>query len=766
MRPNYRFDSPEKIVDPLAAVPLAPLPLPDTPAGLMVAVSGAPDLLFDSIVGHEAISTLYEFHVRLYGKDPEIDLTALLGKKVAITVTLPKGDVTRSFAGVVAQARSLPSYIVDSAQETTIAYYSLVLRPEFWVSTLNKTFRIFVKQKTIDIIETVLGEDSVTFTNNTNSAGQTEREYCVQYNESNYEFVSRLMEEEGIFYFFQHSDSGADMMLADANKAAEEIDPCDMSVVRINAINCITMFNSQDQIIAKKFSAVDYNYMTPGALLKAAESGDGLGGEVYEYPGGYIDSDGASKVGAKRMEEIAWPGKLAFGEGTVMALVPGAAFKLTKHARGDLNQKYIVHSVEHKLAYSSTKERVLQYSNKFTAVPFDIPFAPLRNTPKPKAYGFQTAVVVGPDDKEVHCDEEGRVFVQFNWDKEGAYDGENSCPVRCMQGWAGNGFGFAFIPRIGMEVIVSFENGNPDLPVIIGCLYNGENKMPAEVPAEPRIAMLKTKTSPERDANANVMYFDDTDEQEKIVFNATKDFELSSIAKENVFLVKQEGEKTTNQLLITDGLLETTITKGEKKTTIEEGNYSITLKKGSLTIELEDGDEVITLKKGNYIMNFDDGEMTITAKKDITITTDAGLSVTAQKDIALTSQASISLTATKDIELNATGEIVITATKNITEKATMDVVTEGMNISQKATMDHNIEGMNVNQKAQMMWNAEGLNWGAKATLEAKLEGLTVGCNGTVDGKYAGLQATLEGSVMATTKGGAVAALKGGVNMIG
>ncbi|MDR0631282.1 MAG: type VI secretion system tip protein VgrG [Holosporales bacterium] len=772
MIPNYRRDAPDRIDDPLAEVPLSPFPLPTTLQGLMVEVTSPAggDLLFDSMVGHEGLSSLFEFHARLYSTDSALDLSKLLGEKVAITITLQKTEKKRVFAGIVAKARALPSYIVDASSESGFAYYSVVLRPEFWVATLNKTFRIFSKKTTIEIIETVLQEDNVTFTNNVNAAGKVVREYCVQYNESNYNFVSRLMEEEGIFYFFEFADSGATMILADANKAATDIDPCDMTVVRTNAVNCVTMFNAQNQIIAKDFAAVDFYYMTPGALFKAAESGEGLGGEVYEYPGGYIDSDGASTVGAKRLEEIVWPGKLAFGEGSVLDFAAGAAFAVENHARSDLNQKYLVHSVEHRIAFSAPttnrNERYLRYTNKFTALPFDVPFAPPRNTPKPKAYGFQTAIVVGPSDKEVHCDEEGRVFVQFNWDREGEYDGANGCPVRCMQGWAGNGFGLAFIPRIGMEALITFENGNPDLPVIIGCLYNGDNKMPAEVPAEPRIMMLKTKTSPEKDENANVMSFDDTDENEKITFKATKDFELSSIANENTFLVKQEGEKTTNQLQIVDGLLETTITKGEKKTTIEEGNYSIALKKGSLTIELEDGDEVITLKKGNYIMNFEDGEMTITAKKDIAITTDAGLTVTAQKDIAFESQASILLTATKDVEITATGEIKITATKNITEKATMDVITEGMNISQKATMDHNIEGLNVNQKAQVAWSGEGLNWGAKATIGATLEGLTVECKGTIEGKYCGLQATLDGSLMSTTQGGMIAALKGGFNMIG
>ncbi|MDR1907802.1 MAG: type VI secretion system tip protein VgrG, partial [Holosporales bacterium] len=461
IRPNYRFDFPEEITDPLAEIPLASLPLPSTSAGLTVEVSsalGKDDLLFESMVGREAISTLFEFNMRFYSQDPELDLSKLMGKPLAITVTLLKEESKHFFGGIVSKARSLPSYVVDTASKTNLAYYSVALRPDFWLATLNKTFRIFVKQKTIDIIETVLKEDNVTFTNNASSAGKILREYCVQYNESNFEFVSRLMEEEGIFYFFEHSASGASMVLADANKSAVDIDPCDISVVRTDAVNCVTLFNAQNQIVAKKFAAADYNYMTPGAILKATGSGEGLGGEVYEYPGGYIDSDGASNVGTTRMTEISWPEKLAFGESTVLAFFPGAAFKLAKHPRSDLNQKYLLYSVEHKITHNENngnkwnrKEHRLLYTNKFTALPFDVPFAPLRNTPKPKAYGFQTALVVGPSDKEIHCDEEGRVFVQFNWDREGELDGANSCPVRCMQGWAGNGFGLAFIPRIGME---------------------------------------------------------------------------------------------------------------------------------------------------------------------------------------------------------------------------------------------------------------------------------------------------------------------------
>ncbi|MDR2464620.1 MAG: type VI secretion system tip protein VgrG [Holosporales bacterium] len=773
MSVNFRrnlFDS----EDPLEDIPFRPLPLPQSQKGSIVSIKsefGTDDLLFDCMVGDEKISGLFQYHIRFHSTNETLDMQKNIGKNLSICITTQKKEEKRFFAGTVAQAKTLQSYVVDTANEKYLAYYSVVLRPSFWWTTLNKACRIFVKEKTKDIIEKVLKENNVKFTNKTNSAGNVMREYCVQYNESDFIFVSRLMEEEGIFYFFEYSESCETMILADSNDSAVNIGKFAIDIVKTNAVNCITLFNSQDQIVAKKFAAIDHDYMNFGTLLKATGSGSGLGGEVFEYPGGFKDSDGASKVGTKRMEEICSSAKSCNGRSNVLKFCAGSVFELDKHTRSDVNTKYLIHAIQYSIdccEYSANtrREYSLLLTNKFTASQFDIPFAPQRATRKPVIHGFQTATVVGPSDKEIHCDEHGRVYVQFHWDREGANDGENSCPIRWMQGWAGNGFGLAFVPRIGMEVLVAFENGDPDLPIIVGCLYNSVNKVPDEVSKEPRIVMLKTQTSPEKDGNANVMSFDDTQDKEKITFNASKDFELSSIAKENIFLVKQEGEKTTNQLQIADGLFETTIKKGEKKTIIEEGNYFISLKKGSMTIEQEDGDNVTTLTKGNYVIKIDDGEINISAKKDITVKTDAALSVTAQKDITLKSNSSIVLKATKDIELNATGEVKITATKNITEKATMDVNVEGMNIKQKATMDLSTEGMNIKQKAQLGWSSEGLNWGGKGTLEAKVEALMVTCKATTIGTYGGLQATLDGSVMSTTKGGAVAALKGGLNMIG
>ncbi|GHS94168.1 hypothetical protein AGMMS49949_07860 [Alphaproteobacteria bacterium] len=718
------------------------------------------DLLFDAFIGTEAISELFEYHIRCYATKPDLDIKSLVGKKASITITTLKTETKRHFAGIVSQAQTLPAFLLDPKEKHYLAYYALTLRPEFWISTLTKNFRVFTKKKTKEIIEAVLQEANVTFSNKASSLGGNMREYCVQYNESNFAFVSRLMEEEGIFYFFEHSDSGAEMILAGENKSATKIsDKVTFGTLWPSTFNNVATWGAQEQVVAKKFSVIDLDYRKPSTPLKGSESAESFGGEVYEYPGNYPDSDGASKAAKRRMDEMFWTKSLAFGQSSVLEFSAGASFTLEKHTRKDLNQKYLIYAVKHSFMRRPVKKNPekqedyqLTYENHATVLPDSVPFVPLRQTQKPKVYGVQTGVVVGPEDKDIHSDEEGRVYVQFLWDREGEKDGKDLLPVRCMQGWAGAGFGLAFVPRIGMEVVVSFENGDPDRPLIMGCVYNGESKMPEAVSQEPRIAMLKTKTSPEDEDKANIMSFDDTKDKEKITFRATKNFELSSIAKENVFLVKQEGEKTTNQLQITEGLLETTITKGEQKMLIEEGNSSTTLKKGSLTIELEDGDNVVTIKKGNIIVKVEDGEMTLTVEKDVTLKTNAALSVTAAKDITLKSDAGIVIKAAKDITIEAGA--------NMNLKATADYKCEAKSISDKAQMDVKIEGLNISEKSSLDCKREGLNISDKATLGLKGDGLTVTFKAITTGDYGGLMATLKGDVNASTTGGVMGAVKG------
>lgn len=746
---SFGVDGTGWIDDPLKNIPITQGTYPTKPAGWNVKVSSplGDKLLFDCLIGEDALSELFIYHVRLYSEKEDLDVSSLLGKNMSLCLATTDGKKKRYISGVVTHARSLPAFLVDADKKNYRAFYSVILRPSLWLSTLTKNCRVFMKKKPKEIIETILGEDGVNFTNKASSAGTSVREYCLQYNETNFQFISRLMEEEGIFYFFEYGASGETMILAAANKSGTNIDDVSMNVPASVNLNRVFFLNSQAKLVTKKYASVDCDYMKPDSVLKAQGSGSSKKGEFYEYPGMFLDSGLASKAGERNIQAISWPENLVYGRGSVLDFASGCICKVSDHMRKSLNKKYLLYSVRTLIQQrpepsSKNRETMLSLTNAFTALPNDVPFVPRRKTPKPRIESVQTALVVGPSGKEIYSDDEGRVFIQFLWDREGAKDGKNSCPVRCMQGWAGPGFGLAFVPRIGMIVVVSFENGDPDRPLIVGCIYNGKNQMPSAVTKEPRIAMLKTKTSEKDGDKANIMSFDDTKDAEKITFNATKDFELSSKADDNLSQYKQTGKNTTTKGYIEEGLLEGTIKKGERKFTIEEGNDSLTLKKGSLTITLDNGDEVVTLKKGNYTLKINDGTLTIYAKKDIEITTDAKLDITSKSDMTLNSKANITIKASQDV--------TIQAGKNMTLKA-------GMNLDAKAGMNMTLKAsMNLTAEASLNFKAKGLMYTSEGTLQWNGKGLMASVQGTVTADLKGLTAKVAGGAMAAVGGPIVA----------
>lgn len=768
--PHYRLDEPEGVADVFRDEPLLTVPMPEDPKGLAVQITSPykDALVFDCLKGRETLSDPFVFHVRAYSDNHQLDFGKAVGKNVAVCFETAHKE-KRFFAGVVTQLQMLQTALIDLKEKKYLAYYGFTLRPKFWLLTLSRQTRVFVGRKTQEIIESVLKEGGVTFENKATALGKEVREYCVQYNESDFDFVCRLMEEEGIFYCFEYSAAGDKLVLLGQNKSADKLPkPLSFLQGRSTTLNRLDLFNVQAQVTAKAFSAIDYDYMKPDPLLKAKAADKGAGGEVYEYPGGYETASAGEKVAKRRIDEIRWPHSLAFGHSSVLKFQAGVAFELEDHPRKDLNTDYLLYSVTHHLKQRPEPEHFVEpdlrtiYTNNFKALPLIVPFMPMRKTPRPAIAGNQTAVVVGPKDAEVHTDKEGRVLVQFHWDTEAKKDGKNSIPVRYMQGWAGEAFGMAAVPRIGMEVVISFMEGNPDRPLIIGCVYNGKNKMPPEVLKEPRITMLKTKTSPVDGQKGNRLMFDDTKEKEKVTFNLTKDLEVSSIAEKNLFLMRQEGKETTTRTEIVDGMMHTNITKGEKKTEIAEGNYIITLTKGSLEITLEDGDAVTTLTKGNYIIDVKDGTLSVHAKKDISITSDAAISVKAEKDIKLTSNAGITLKASKDIKLDAGGSVNIKAGKDLKETATANVSRQGNKITDKANMDVAINGLNIKMKASLACAAEGLNMEHKATLSYKGSALTIMMEGQVTGMWtASATAILQSKALAGVQGAAVSALGGG-----
>lgn len=745
---SFGVDGTGFVDDPLKHVSLMKDTYPSKEGAINVSVSSplGDKLLFDCALGEDALSELFEYHVRLYSEKEDLDVSALLGKNMTLSLVSLDGKKTRYISGIVTHARSLPAFLMDASKKIYRAYYSVIIRPKLWLSTLTKNFRVFMKKKPKEIIETILGEDGVSFTNKASSAGNTVREYCLQYNETNFEFVSRLMEEEGIFYFFEYGAAGETMILADANKAANDIGEVSMKVPSSEYINRIFFLNSQAKMVTKKYSSVDVDYMKPDTTLKASGSGSQKKGEWYEYPGLFLNSGLASKAGERHIKAISWPEKLVFGRGSVLNFSSGSIVKVSDHLRKDLNQKYLLYSVRTFIQQrpdpdSPTRRTKLSLTNAFTALPNDTPFVPRRKTPKPHIDSVQTALVVGPSGKEIYSDEEGRVFVQFLWDREGAKDGKNSCPVRCMQGWAGPGFGLAFVPRIGMVVVVSFENGDPDRPLIVGCIYNGKNPMPAAVTKEPRICMLKTKTSEKDGDKANIMSFDDTKDAEKITFNATKDFELSSKADDNLSLYKQAGKNTVTRGYIEEGLLEGTIKKGDRKFTIEEGNDTLTLKKGNLTITLNDGNEVVTLDKGDYTIKISKGKLTITAKDNISISTDAKMTISSKGDMTFDSKGKILVKAAQDVTIQAGMNLNLKSGMNTAIKASM-------NLSAEASLAFSAKGLSLSTEGTLSWMGKGLSATLQGTVSATVQG-------SVTAQLTGLTAKVTGSALASLGGGAV-----------
>ena len=361
------------------------------------------------------------------------------------------------------------------------------------------------------------------------------REYCVQYRETDFNFISRLLEDEGIFYFFQHEDGKHTLILADApgehqpcpEQGTARCRPHEGGVYNEDMIDTLLV---KQEIRAGKYTLNDYNFETPKTSLKTeVPSNQKLGPEereYYDYPGGYgKKSEGDSLANVRMQEEEA---KITTFHGTCncRAFTSGYRFKLEDFYRDDMNNKeYVLTSIRHEGSQTYSRfdtEEEQTYKNEFTCIPFDVPYRHPRNTPKPFVQGAQTAIVVGPGGEEIYPDKYGRVKVQFHWDREGKNNENSSCWVRVSQVWAGAGWGAMFIPRIGHEVIVDFLEGDPDRPIITGRVYHGNNNPPYSLPAEKTKSTIKSNSSP-GGGGSNEFRFEDKKGNEEIYIHAEKD---------------------------------------------------------------------------------------------------------------------------------------------------------------------------------------------------------------------------------------------------
>ena len=501
---------------------------------LAVATPLADDkLLLASLRGSEALGRPFAFELELYAEDDSIQASDLLGQNVTVRLEVASRG-TRYFNGYV-------SRFGQSVSKSELATYRATLVPWLWFLTRCADCRIFQDKTVPEILKEVFRDRGFTDFEEHLSGSYAARPYCVQYRETDFNFVSRLMEQEGIYYYFTHDNGRHTMVLADSPAAHGPAEG--YAQVRYHArssgysggdeINAWSMgFELQPGAVA--LSDFDFEKPTKDLGSRATQPREHANAEfeIFDYPGEYVEVADGEAVARTRLGELAAQHEVAVGRGEVRGLWPGCKFRLTDSPRKDQDRDYLVTSATYRFAadtYGSNEGRNGDadeaFTCDFTAIDASVHFRPPRLTPKPVVQGPQTAVVVGKKGEEVWTDRFGRVKVRFHWDRHGKSDETGSCWIRVAQGWAGRKWGALFLPRIGQEVVVEFLEGDPDRPIVTACIYNGDCMPPYDLPSNATRSTIKSLTS-KGGGGFNEIRFEDKAGSEQLFVHAQKDHDL------------------------------------------------------------------------------------------------------------------------------------------------------------------------------------------------------------------------------------------------
>ncbi|MDE3167728.1 MAG: type VI secretion system tip protein VgrG, partial [Acidobacteriota bacterium] len=464
------------------------------------------------------------------------------------------------------------------------------------------------------------------------------RDYCVQYRESSFNFISRLLEEEGIFYFFEHTESKHKMVFADNSSILSFCPKQNSAIYAYGQDGWVS--NGEEGIInlerieaahTGKSVLTDYFFEKPSLNLKTSLSGEHE--EAFDYPGKYSVIKDGERYTRVRLEEREANQYQVNGASRCRAFRPGTNFKLKGHYRKDTNQDYFLTSVTHDVVdatYRQDGDESHHYVNTFRTIPKSVPYRPPRIARKPFVQGPQPAVVVGKEGEEIWVDKYGRVKVQFFWDREGQKNENSSCWARVSQIWAGKNWGWITIPRIGQEVLVDFLEGDPDRPIITGRVYNADQMPPYELPSNQTQSGIKTRSSKGGGTeNFNEIRFEDKKGSEMITVHAEKDMD-TSVEHDDTQLVqhnrtiKVDGTHTETivgdtSITITQGNHATTVKQGNQSIEIDMGNQSTRIKMGDQSTVLDMGNQSIELKMGNQSTKLDLGAVSTEALQSITL---------------------------------------------------------------------------------------------------------------------------------------------------
>jgi len=690
--------------------------------------------------GTEAISQPFHFNVDLASLDEKVDFDAIVGKAASLTIHGP--NVKRCVNGVV-------SVFEQTGKEGKWTLYRAEIVPALWILGHRYNCRIFQNQSIPDTIKQVLIGAGIPSDRVQLSLKKKykPRDYCVQYRESDLTFISRLMEEYGLFYFFQHDEDKHVLLLGDDAVVHVSMPDPPTLIYRVAGTAGVSdeehifAYRCARQIRTGSVRLRDFDFEKPRLDLKGEAQAKNDGKlEAYDYPGEYDTSDDGNGLAKVRLEEIQAGRQIGMGHSDCRRLMPGYRFKLDQHPRPDLNKECLIVQVSH----AGSQPQVLgadgaandndeaMYQNQFDCIHADVPFRAPRRTPRPVIQGPQTAIVVGPQGEEIYTDKYGRVKVQFHWDREGKQDEKSSCWLRVGQIAAGTGWGALFLPRIGQEVVVQFLEGDPDQPIVMGSVYNGDNPTPYPLPGSKTKSTIKSDSS-KGGGGSNELRFEDAKGSEEVYLHGQKDLTVAIENNKNQTVGRDETLTVSNNRTKTVQVDESEII-GANKTIQVGANHtesigsSMTLTVGgnrTETIGMADA-ETIALAKAltigaayqvtvggamnetiggakaeeiggakmvvigalsseNVAKNKSvevGGSLTETVEKDISISSGKKMIFTAEDEIVIkTGSASITMKKNGDIQING-NDITINGSGKITVKASSDLALKGSSITQ------------------------------------------------------------------------------------
>ena len=630
-------------------------------------------LLFRRMSGMEELGRPYEYDLELQSADEAISFPSVVGQPMAVHLELP-GVGQRHFHGLVTR-------FALTGWADRRALYRATLRPALWLLNRRAGCRIFQNQAVPDIVRAVLAEYGFPFQVSL-SGSYPPREYVVQYRETDFDFVSRLLEQEGIYYFFRHEAAKHTLVLADSAGAHQKVAgyeeipyyPPQEGVHRER--DHVDHWQASHQIASTAFALRDHDFEKPRATLEVKRAGGGGRSqspelEIYDYPGGYVQTGEGERYARTRLEESLARQERGEGSGNARGIATGQVFKLREHPRKDQNREYLVVSASYDLADSeqesgtATHEEVFRCN--FAAQDSRTPFRPPHWTHRPLVQGPQTARVVGKAGEEIWTDKYGRVKVEFHWDRASPGNEQSSCWVRVAQAWSGGAWGAMHIPRIGQEVVVNFLEGDPDRPLITGHLYEADHMPPYALPANQTRSGFKSRsTKGGGPDNANEIRFEDKKGEEQLYLQAEKNYDLlvkndatNTVGHDEKHDVKNDETHTVgHDLRLSVGNDETIDVKKNRTETVG-GNESITIS-GTRTTSVTK-DESLSVQGGQSLQVAKDASASIQGSQALQVAKDATLSVsqnrteTVGKDATLTVQGNRSETVAKDATVSVSG---------------------------------------------------------------------------------------------------------------